>query len=84
MQAEAPFRLFGSYAKVGVKLFYGEQLFFGISTKAPAREEARALVSSYGLELGEHEPMGEERGRKAPFGGGGLAVCRDESARSAA
>ncbi len=83
VQAEAPFRLLGSYAKMGVKLFFGEQLFFGISTQAPAREQVRALVSSFGLELGEHEPMGEERGRKVPFGGVALAVCRDESARSA-
>ena len=76
VRAEAPFVWLGRYAKQGIK-FYREHWHFGISTLAPARDHVHRLVTSQGLELAEYEPLGEERARKAPFGGLALAVRRD-------
>ena len=75
MRAEAPFRWYGKYMHQGLK-FYGEHFHFGISTHAPARDHVQQLLTSHGLELDEYEPLGEERGGKAPFGGLALAVRR--------
>lgn len=73
VRAEPPFVLLGKYIQLGLK-FYDEHFLFGISTKAPARDQVHKLLTSNGLHLAEYEPFGEERASKVPFGGLALAM----------
>ena len=76
VRAEAPYVLLGKFMVRSIKLFYGEPLLFGISTRAPARDHVHQLLASHGLELAEYEPFGVERApKKVPVGGLALAVC---------
>ena len=52
-----------------MKAFYGESWLFGISTAAPAREQAREFIEARGLELRGFEAFGGEAERGTPLGG---------------
>jgi methyltransferase (TIGR00027 family) len=75
VRAEAPFVRLGKHIQRGMK-FYGETFQFGVSTKVPARDHVRELLTSEGLALREYEPFGEERAQKMTLGGLVLALAQ--------
>jgi methyltransferase (TIGR00027 family) len=64
-----PFVVMGNYAKYALKAFYGESWLFGISTAAPAREQARKFIEAHGLESRRYEAFAGEAERGTPLGG---------------
>ena len=64
-----PFVVMGNYTKYAMKAFYGESWLFGVSTAAPAREQAREFIEARGLELRGFEAFGGEAERGTPLGG---------------
>ena len=64
-----PFVVLGNYTKYAMKAFYGESWLFGISTAAPAREQAREFIEARGLEFRSYEGFAGEAERGTPLGG---------------
>ncbi len=64
-----PYAVMGTCMKYALKSFYGESMHFGISTAAPARQQALDFFEGRGLEVESFEPLGKESGRGTPIGG---------------
>ena len=58
-----PYAVIGNYMKYALKSFYGESMHFGISTAAPARQQALDFFEGRGLEV--RELRGVRRGVRA-------------------
>ncbi len=74
-----PYAVIGTYMKYALKSFYGESMRFGISTAAPARQQALDFFEGRGLEVESFESLGREAGRSTPIGGLILAAVPDQS-----
>jgi methyltransferase (TIGR00027 family) len=72
VRGERPFSVIGKIFSGTVKLYYGEQFKFGISTWPPGHGHVCALTKDAGLAITEHEVFGEE----VAWGGFVLAVIQ--------
>ncbi len=67
---ERPFFVIGRLLTGSLRLYYGESIRFGISTRSPAHDHVSAFFKKTGLASAEHELFG----KKGAFGGLVLAV----------
>ncbi len=72
-----PYAVIGNYMKYALKSFYGESMHFGISTAAPARQQALDFFEGRSLEVESFEAFGGESERGTPFGGLIVAEVRE-------
>ena len=77
IHAQPPFGWIGPAMRFSLKLYYSEDLHFGISTRAPAREPMARLLAEHGLELDRHQLTGEERVGRVTLGGLALVARSD-------
>ena len=74
-----PYAVMGAYMRYALKSFYGENMRFGISTAAPARQQALVFFEGRSLEVESFESLGRESGRSTPIGGLIVATVPDQS-----
>lgn len=73
-----PYAVMGTYMRYALKSFYGENMRFGISTAAPARQQALDFFEGRGLKVENFESLGREAGRSTPIGGLVVAAVPDQ------